>query len=168
MSKKFKISILPLIVGVVMLVAGIIIIVSANNRYSELKKEYNASLAQYEVEYDEWYDKWWNDHTATLNDQPKHPGFKPDFPAWGFVGIVIAVFSAPFLFTGTTTLLVSSKKKDNGQQQIANNRQNSNSSSNNFLDLLIGNRKSSLCEYCGAKLLDGSVKCDACGARAKK
>lgn len=57
-SKKIKtIGFILLAIGIVFLIVGII-------KYSAYKESY-----------DDWYNRWWIEHTATLNDKPSPPIF---------------------------------------------------------------------------------------------
>lgn len=160
-----KILIIPFILGLIVLIGGIAMVISGINKYSEAKENYQAKLAQYEIDYDKWYDKWWNDHTATLNDQPKHPGFEPNFPGIGVVGIVLTIFSIPCILAGLSPLFVR-KTYDKSQDYM--DSQNSQSNTTNILDMFIDREKSHICTYCGSTIDASRSKCDSCGARIKK
>lgn len=159
-----KILIIPFILGVIVLIAGIAMIMFGVNKYSEAKEEYRAELAQYEIDYDRWYDEWWNDHTATLNDQPKHPGLEPGFPGVGVVGIVLTVFSIPCVLSGLAPLFA---KKAYSQVKDYADSKDSDSNITNNSDLFI-DKKTLTCTYCGATIKSDQTKCDSCGASIKK
>lgn len=63
-------------IGGAILLVGIIVLISSISSYAKTKKEqdqvYNQQLAQYEVDYAEWEEKWRNGD-ASLSDQPTHP-----------------------------------------------------------------------------------------------
>ena len=88
-QNKLKISKIFLTLGIVALIVGVAILVVGILQYKEAK-------ADYQVAYDKWFDAWWNDKTATLNEQPVMPGM----PIIAFLGGFIAFLGLPCLFIG--------------------------------------------------------------------
>ena len=88
-ENKLKISKILLTVGVIALIVGITILVVGILNYKQAK-------ADYQVAYDRWYNAWFNDKTATLNEQPKMPGI----PVMVIFGGFISLFSLVPIFLG--------------------------------------------------------------------
>ncbi len=154
-EKNFKKSKVLMIIGIILLVIGIIMLIANITALQNAKRVY-------EKEYDIWFDKWWNDKTATLNDMPDNPTF--DMGG----GIVVSIFwiiislaitfvgAGPFLSKKTSNIgaEIMTRVKIERQEEIEKTEKEQES---------ITTRRKRECEHCGAKLNRNSYTCDYCG-----
>ncbi len=142
-----------MIVGIVLLVVGIIMLIVNISIFVDAKRAY-------EAEYDIWFDKWWNEHTANLNDQPDDPTFSK------IAGIVVSafwVFISLFITLIGAVKLMSKKSMDiKGEIMAKIHTVKPEVSKEEIADEPTTRRKRE-CEYCGAKLTKNSDICNYCG-----
>ncbi len=128
------------VVGIILLIAAIVLIILGI-----------IAKKQYDVAYDKWYDAWWNDHTASLNDKPDS-----SFVDY-FVGAVFCIFG------GVATLINGFGNKI--MQHKAEMATYINTTITSQFNTALNHQSTYyLCEYCGQQQ-DCAGKCKNCGAR---
>ena len=89
-----KISKIILTIGITILVIGIVLIILGIVQQNELKQAY-----------DEWHQKWFYEHTATLNEKPSQVSVVL------IVGIFVSVISFVPIFMGATPFIAKTAFK---------------------------------------------------------
>ena len=146
MSEKNKKTIAVFIIGIIVLAVAITLLVIGILQYKQVMAEYDAA-------YDDWHHRWWDLHTATLNDMPEHPGFSA-LMILGIIfipfGIFITVVGAIIRFSKTPEdLYKEGARKEEGVIGFINN---------------LVKPQPKVCKYCGTENTQDSTKCQSCGA----
>lgn len=155
-EKNFKKSKVIMIIGIILLVIGIIMLIANIAAFQKAKRVY-------EEQYDIWFDKWWNDKTATLNDMPDNPTF--DMGGGIVVSIFWIIISLAITFVGAGPFLNKNKialdaeimtrvNIEKREEQVTETKVETETTPA---------RRRKECEHCGAKLNKGSYTCDYCG-----
>ena len=150
-----KVSRVLLIIGIILFVIGVLWLIASISQFAQARQEYKEA-------YDAWHDAWWEDHTASLNDQPT-------FPAGKGVPIVMSIFliigSLGISFVGAGPFLAKTArrykneitealhKESEDKQETTPDKEESASTVSRRLE----------CRYCGAKMSKGSHTCNYCG-----
>ena len=129
-----------LILGIVLLAIGIRSNIQAHNEYQQA--------------YDDWYQRWWYEHSASVMDSPKMPSPSP----LTFIGPVCAMIGL------SLTLVAISITRDKALYEKAKTE-----GIRTQQDIIEGfrekiNPRNRTCKYCGAENGPNATKCASCGA----
>ena len=139
-----KIGRIALIAGIVLLVLSITFIIIG------IIKSQGAN-AEYEKAYAEWYHKWWDLHTAGLQEQPK----KPMLSGFIVIGSFLGVFS--IFLIGAGAISTFSKNASYGMMDRLVDQYCE-------MNEKVEERMTYTCDYCGYKYDKSLEKCPNCGA----
>ena len=153
-------------VGLTLFIVGS---VQLSKNISEANAQYQQECAQYEEDYEDWYHRWWDLHTADLSERPNKPTKKFTAPpAIFFVGLGLMVVGtlASFLtyVTSPEAVARSIERQKKFEETLKAELKEKGIEADLQQRTITNKEATKVCKYCGSENPQASTKCASCGA----